>query len=177
VDIKVEVGPIDLTTVVGEHRVYDDEAEEYRGSELTLGQAIAHKVFEDLRREDYYGDLKRKVAELRTEVIKEQIAPVITKALADPIQQTNQYGEARGKETTLRALIVEEVGRLLKSPADQYSRDKGTWLQALVRSEAEAALRKELGEVIAEEKAKVVAAVRGKAADLIAESIKAGLGK
>jgi len=177
VDIKVEVGPVDLTTVIGEHRIYNGDDDEYQAEPMTLGDAIARQIFDDLRRESHYGELKRTVTTLRADVIKEQIAPVVAKALAEPIQKTNQYGEATGKPTTLRELIVDEVQRLLKQPADQYSREKGTWIQALVRTEVEAALRKELGGVIADEKAKVVDAVRGKAAELIAESIRAGLGK
>lgn len=176
-DIKVEVGPIDLNTVIGEHRIYDDEEDGYRTEPVTIGQAVAKQVFADLKRDTHYGALQREVLSLRTEEIRAQLEPIVRAAIDQPMRKTNTYGEPTGEPTTLRALIVAEVEALLKRPADQYSREKGTWLQALIREQVDKALRAELAEVLKEEKEKVVAAVRGKAAELIAEAVKAGIGR
>lgn len=50
-------------------------------------------------------------------------------------------------------------------------------VQKLVREQVEKALRAELSEVIADEKAKIVAAVRGRAADIMARAITEGIGR
>lgn len=175
-EIKVSVENVDLTSVVGQHRARDEDGD-YVLEPQTLGQAVAAQIADDLMRTDNYKGLKGTVLDLREQEIREQLRPIVAAAIEGPVQKTNSYGEPYGETTTLRALIIAEVEKLLKEPADRYNRDKGTWLSDLVREQVDKALRAELADVLKEEKAKVVAAVRAKAADLIATAVKEGVGR
>jgi hypothetical protein len=77
----------------------------------------------------------------------------------------------------MRELILAEVEKFMSAPADRHYRDKGTVLEKYVRDEVQTTLKKELADALAEEKAKVVAAVRASAADLIADAVKRGIGR
>lgn len=175
-DIKVEVGPVTLDTPVGEHRVYDEDGD-YTAQPVTLGEAIAKQVFADIKRGERYNSLRDMVENLRAEEIRGQIRPIVEAAVTKPIQRTNMYGSPTGEPITLTELIVSEAQAYLTKRDDRYGADKRTVIEKLVADAVDKAIRKELSEAIAEEKAKVVAAVRAKAADLIAEAVKAGVGR
>lgn len=175
--ITVNVDQVDLTSVVGDVRRYDDDAEEYVTEGRTLGDLIAERVAKSIRESDAYPGLKKRVADIREEEIRARVAPDIEAAMAAPIRQTNRYGEPTGQATTMRELILEEARKFMERPVDQYSRDKGTVLQKWLRDAVEKTIKTELAEVLVDEKAKVVAAVRAKAADLIATAVKEGVGR
>ncbi|AYF29276.1 hypothetical protein CSH63_17750 [Micromonospora tulbaghiae] len=171
-NITVNVDDVDLTSEIGNG--YDEEG---NPAARTLGEEVARKLANALMRDEEYPGLRRKVMGLREEEIREQLKPIVSAAIEEGVQETNRWGEPTGTPTTLRALIIAEAGKLLKQPADNYSRDKGTWIDALVRDNVQKVIRAELGAVLAEEKAKVVAAVQAKAAELIAQAVKEGVGR
>jgi hypothetical protein len=172
VNITVNVDNVDLTSDIG-HSYDEDGVQTAR----TLGEEVARKVANTLMRDEEYPGLRRKVMDLRVEEIREQLKPIVSAAIEEGVRETNRYGEPVGEPTTLRALIIKEVGDLLRRPVDNYSREKGTWVQALVKENVQKVLREELGAALADEKAKVVAAVRAKAADMIAQAVKEGIGR
>jgi hypothetical protein len=180
VEINVTVNgleAIDLGTVVNTEAYYDHETDERIPAQRTLADVIADKVTRKLTAESYYGDLKRRVTAIRDEEIREAIEPIITEAISGEIQKTNSFGEPTGKSTTIRELIMSEARTLLTKSADSYGRGSETVLQKWVREQIAAAFTKELAAVVAQEKEKVVAAVRAKAADLIADAVKQGVGR
>ncbi len=171
-NINVDVTDISLDSVIGEHRVFDGDG--YSSAPMTLGEAVAKHVAEDAMKDDSYRTLRHEVLQVRTEEVRRQLEPVVAEAINAPVQQTNQFGEARGDTTTLKDLIVKEARELL-AKRDDYGRGQ-TLLAKTVRAEVDKALRAELAEVIKEEKAKVVAAIRASAAELIADAVKRGIG-
>lgn len=173
-EITVNTDGIDLNTVIERGR---------DGTPITLADIVAEQLVERAVRDtndDYYRGLAARVRELREDEIRKAVRPAIDKALAEPLRQTNGYGEPKGPELTLIELIVEVARDVMAEPVkDSYGRRSGdrTLLQETIRTEAEKLLRDELKAELDQEKAKVVAAVQGKAADMIAQAVKEGISR
>lgn len=173
-NINVDVTDISLDSQVGTHRVYDGEGG-YDSAPLTLGEAVADRIAERLTKDDRYPTLRDEVLQLRKEEVLRRLEPIVTEAINRPVQRTNTFGDVVGGPTSLTDLIVKEARDYL-SKSDGYS-NRETVLQKTVREAVDKAIKKELAAVVAEEKEKVVAAVRAKAAELIAEAVKQGVGR
>jgi len=173
-DITVNVENVDLNSVIGQHYVQTGE-EDWRTEPQTLGQGVAARIAEDLKRDEGYKTLRQRVMDARDAEVREQVKPVVSAAIESSVQPTNAFGQPVGEPTTLTALIVKEAKELLSKRGD-YGRGK-TLLEQVVADAVDKAIRKELSDVIVDEKAKVVAAVRAKAAELIATAVKEGVGR
>lgn len=177
INVKVEdIESVDLATPIETRYRYDEDGDR-ESYEVTIGHLVADKVFAALKKDDNWGGVHRKFLEIRDEEIRKAVQPIVTEAIAGPIQKTNNYGEPTGQSTTVRELVMAEASALLTRSADSYGRGSETVLQKFVREQIAAAFTKELAAVVAEEKAKVVAAVRAKAAELIADAVKQGVGR
>lgn len=177
INVSVEdIESIDLTTPIETRTRHDEEGdpEEY---EVTLGHLIADKVTAALKKDDSWGGIKKRFLEIRDEEIREAVKPIVKDAIERPIVKTNTYGEPTGTTTTLTEVIVAEANKLL-SERDGYGGHRGaTFTQKIANEAVGRAFESELAKVLADEKAKVVAAVRAKAADLIADAVKQGVGR
>lgn len=171
---------IDLTAEVGTVVVYCDPiTEETETRPRTLGDLVAEKLADKLFAETGYENRRALIKEANREVtsiIREKAEPVITAALTGPIRLTNTFGEPTGPETTLNALIIDEAKKVVGGNRTDHGRGQ-TLAQRLVADAVGAAFTGELSKVLADEKTKVVAAMRAKAAELISESVKQGLGR
>jgi hypothetical protein len=170
VKIEVNVSEVDLSSVIDSQWVVDSDGVEDQRSE-TLADRVANLVAVGVARE--YPHLRQRVRDQMDAAIAAKVGPMIEEALSTAFQRTNPYGEAVGAPVTLREVIVDEARKLLQKPVDPYNRDKGTLSASLVRAEVDRAMRAELLDAVKAEKARVVALVRAKAADMIAESLKA----
>jgi uncharacterized membrane-anchored protein YjiN (DUF445 family) len=179
IEVTVHADGMDLNAVVdGTINGYDPDADVYVTRPKTLADVIAEKVVEKITREEMRDQLRR-VQQIREEMIREAVKPTITRALAEPIEHTNAFGErvAGVAPTTLREIIFNEAKRQANTSVknDYGSRTGETVLAKFVREEIGAAFKKELADILAEEKAKVVKAVRDNAGTIIADAVKAGL--
>lgn len=119
-----------------------------------------------------WGTLVAKVKEIRTEEIRARIIPAVEEAIARPILKTNEWGETRGPETTLREEIINVTQNYLKKPArDNYGRDNVTTVQAFIQSEVKKAVDDELKSALDAARAEVAAAVKERASEVLAETI------
>lgn len=175
-NIDVTVSNVDLTSVVGQHREHDGEGGYYEAP-MTLAHAVAKQIAEDLKRDASYPSLRERVRQIREDEIRAQLRPIIEAALEAPVQKTNSYGAPTGDLVSLTELVIKEVQAYLKRPTDSYDRNRGTVVQKFIREAVDSAIKKELADAIADEKAKVVAAVRAKAAELIAQAVREGVGR
>lgn len=174
-DITVNVENVDLNSIVGEHYTQVGE-DDYARTPQTLGQAVAVEIAKKLEQErDGWQSLTQRIAAERATQVQEQVKAVVAAAIVAEVQPTNGYGQPTGTPTSLTDLIMEAVGKALHKRTD-YDR-RPTLLQKVIAEEVEKALKKELTDAIADEKAKVVAAVRAKAAELIATAVKEGIGR
>lgn len=174
-EITVNVENVDLTSIVGERYVLDEDGDR-AVEDKTLGQAIAEQVTRNLMKTDDWGGAKEMVRRIREEEIRAAVQAEIAAALTTPVQQTNTWGEATGPATTLRQKIHDMAQSALTRKGDAYGSGKGV-VETVVYEQVNQALKKELSAAVKEEKEKVVAAVRAKAADLIATAVKEGVGR
>lgn len=144
-NITVNVSDVTLDTVVAEVFGYDSETgDPYEIGNKTIADLVTEQIMTRVTADDRYKTLAAKVAEIRTEVIREAVRPQIDEAIAAPVQKTNSYGELVGEPTTLRALIVEEARKAVNEPIDKYARDKGTYLTRAVAAEVKKAIDDEV---------------------------------
>lgn len=176
--ITVNVADVDLNSVVGATPGgYDPDSEsEYAGRPITLLDQVVGELADRAYRSEGR-ELRERVAKLRNEEIRAQLAPIVTEAINGPIVKTNGYGEPlrNGETTTLRELIVAEVHKCMRSKPDGYGRNSASLVQTIVAEEVGKAFRAELTDVIKGERDKVIAAVRTQASTIIADAVAAGL--
>jgi hypothetical protein len=157
---------LDLTAVAGRPPY---------GEPVTVADLIITKAITKLAEcSDEWNSLRRRVTDITDDEIRAKVADLIRETLTAGVQPTNTYGEPTGKPTTLRDLIMAQVQSVLALKHDPYDRNPSP-LQQVVRAEIHNAFVKELSDAVKGEKAKVVAAVREKAADVIAQTVTAGL--
>jgi hypothetical protein len=174
-EINVSVENVDLNSEIAGH-IYDEESDSQR--HRTLGDAVAYEIANDLKRDQFYGELKKRVNTIRDEEIRKLVSAEITAAMSADIPLTNGYGEQVGKTTTLRELIVAEGRKFFtekRRANGRYDGPTSTAAQDVVAAMVKDALTKELATAVAEEKTRVVEAVRAKGAELIGDAIKQGL--
>lgn len=174
-NINVTVDNVDLTSIVGETYTQTGE-DSYGSAPVTLADAIAAEVARNLRDDERWPALRERFLKIRDEEIREQIRPVVAEAVNSPVQRTNGYGSPVGEPFSLTELILKEARDYL-SKRDGYDRDRPTVAEKLIREAVDRTVKTELAQAISDEKATVVAAVRAKAADLIAQSVKEGVGR
>ena len=163
-----------LDTVIGNR--YDEDYEGGDRRPQTLADAIIEHAVEELWKRPEASDIVRRVAQIRDEVIRERVNAEVEAALTGPFTKTNAYGEPTGQTTTLREEIARIAAQAVNTGGNSYSREQ-TAAEKVIRSEVNVALDRELKEVVKQEKDKVVAAVRAKAADLIAQAVREGIGR
>lgn len=179
IEVTVHADGMDLNAVVdGTVNGFDPETGEYFGRPKTLADVIAEKVVEQITTGEEWRDQKRRFREIREEMIREALKPTITRALAEPIERTNAFGERVDgvAPTTLREIIFNEARRQANAKvSDGYRSSSETVLAKFVREQIDAAFRNELAGILKEEKTKVVKAVRDNAGTIIADAVRQGL--
>lgn len=170
--LNIQISDLTLDTVMGAG---------YDGA-LTLADLIVGAAVKRLTKDDEYGEvvggLRKRVAQIRDEEIRARVLAEIEATMAAPVSLTNSYGEPVGKATTIRELIVAEATKFFteKKSTDNYDRGpRLTGAERVIAELVKAELTKEMATAFAEEKAKVVAAVQAKAAEMLAEAVRAGL--
>jgi len=176
--LNISIEGLNLDTVIGGHYYGGDD--DSGGSPKVLLDAIVEaattRLVKDTEGRDIYGGLRKRVNEIRDDEIRTRVAAEVEAAFAEPFQPTNAYGEAKGESITIRSLIAKAVNEwFTKDTNNNYREGKRTAAGEFVKAAVDAALKKELAEAIADEKAKVVKAVQGKAAELLAQAVKDGL--
>ena len=182
--LSITISDLTLDTVVGDHYVYNDEGEgshePFTLLDAIVSTAATQLVQHDRRQGGAAESLRSRVQSIRDEEIRTRVAAEIEAALANPINLTNHFGESiAGKTTTLREEIAKMAAEALRVNHNNAMSGRQDWTpaQKVISEEVERAFAAELLKVVADEKAKVVAAVRAKAADLIAQAVKEGVGR
>jgi hypothetical protein len=167
-EINVSVDKIDLAEEIASH--YDDDGSRIPSG--TFADLIAYQLVQRIIKTDDYTGLVGRVRTIRDEEIREAVLPAITEAIQAPIQTTNRYGEATGTSTTLRELIAEAARTVLTSPVDNYSREKGTLLQKVIREEVAAAFKAELVDAVKQVRDGIATEMGTTVAELVTSAVR-----
>lgn len=171
-NITLNIDEISLATAVDQVAEYDDDGDLIGPRDRTVGELVANMILERLVRDNHWNRLRDQMLEVRREVIREALLPVVEKALSESFQKTNSYGEPiAGTQATMREVIADEARKLMTEPADSYHRDKGTRLQVMVRKEVEAALGAEVKDAVKQAREQVSAEIGA----MVASAVQAGL--
>lgn len=171
--LNITITDLTLDTVVGAG--YE---EPHTLADVIVNAAV-EKLLKDGDTREISSALAKRIAVIRDEEIRAKVRAELDDAMAKPIRKTNQWGEPTGQgETTLRELILAEAAKFFteKRSKDSYgSGPKFTDAERVIAELVQGELKKDMAAAFAEEKAKVVAVVQGKAAELLADAVKAGL--
>lgn len=142
-NITVQVDDATLASVIHEAAEYSE------GRGWTVGDEVARQLAQRIYSDrDVWPSFRDRVTQVRDEEIRAQVQPLITKALTNPLQRTNSYGEPAGGTTTLSEIIVAEAKRLVTRPKDDYSRSGRTVLHEMVEAEVKKALGTEIADAV-----------------------------
>ena len=173
--------------------MYDDEDEvesiptpEAKGA-VTINSSLiqydAEKMFDSIARiaarqivEQSRGDIRKAVQDEVRLTIQSSVGAIIEKAVNEPIQQHNSYGEKVGEPTTLKALIGKAAEGYLGAKVNErgetgYSANQ-TRLDYIVKKNVEATLDYTMQKEIKQAVEAAVAAAQLKVAEAVAKLIK-----
>lgn len=166
-NIDIKIDEVTLATVVDDILGFDEETgEPYQTGQRTIADLVAKQLVDAARREtNRYQGLLTRVTDIRDELIRDLVRPEIEAAIAAPVKLTNTYGEATGKETTLRELIVDQARKALNAPVDGGGyRNSQTFVQKVVAEQVQ--------KVLADEITQAVKAARDEVATGIGDAVK-----
>lgn len=153
-NITVKVDEVSLATVVDQALAYDDENGSYVAGERTVAHLVAEMIVDRLAQDhDRWYELRKTVTDVKREVIREAVLPMVEQAISEPIQKTSAYGDPLGAPVTLREVIVDEARKLLDKRADTYGSQ--TVLQKIVAEEVQKAFAAEIKDAVAKARASV----------------------
>lgn len=168
-NITVQVDEVSLASAIREG--YDDDGPTLR----TIGDEVASLLVQRIVRDnDVWPPFREAVTQIRDDLIREAVAPLIAEALGRPIVKTTPYGDpvpgAAG--TTLAEIITDEARKALTAATgDSYTRDRDPLVRKLVAAEVQAAF----SSVIADEVAKARDMVGDEIGEKVAAAVKAGM--
>ena len=131
----------------------------------------AHQIVEQSR-----GDIRKAVHNEVRLTIQSSVGAIIEKAVNEPIQQHNSYGEKVGEPTTLKALIGKAAEAYLGAKVNErgetgYSANKSR-LDYIVKKNVEATIDYTMQKEIKQAVEAAVAAAQLKVAEAVAKLIK-----
>jgi len=143
---------------------------------ITAVERVAAQIVNRLAESDRdrWYELSRTVTEIKREVIREEVLPMIRQAITEPIQKTSAYGDPVGGPVTLREVIVDEARKVINShDSNDYRGDKGTFLVRVVREEVSSALRAEIADAVKQARASVAGEIGQQVASAVTAAMKA----
>lgn len=134
-------------------------------------RAAAHQIVEQSR-----GDIREAVQDEVRATIKSSVGAIIEKAVNEPIQQHNHYGEKVGEPTTLKALIGKSAEGYLGAKVDArgetgYNANQSR-LEYIVKKNVESVIDYKMQQEIKKAVEAAVAAAQMKVAEAVAKLIK-----
>jgi hypothetical protein len=172
--LRVEVSDVALNTVVGEILRWNGSDEEPSlDGRVTIADMVADRLMDALLKDDDWKPLRKRALEIREEMIREALAPVIAAALEEGFRKTNGYGEPVGDPVTLKQVIVGEAHKMLKEHDNGIgSRSEVPFITKVVRRELEAALGKEIKDAVAAARQGVADEIGASVAAAVAEGMR-----
>ena len=137
----------------------------------SIARIAAHQIVEQSR-----GDIRKAVQDEVQATIRASVGEIIEKAVNEPIQQHNHYGEKVGEPTTLKALIGKAAESYLGTKVNErgetgYQANQSR-LDFIVKKNVEATIDYTMQKEIKQAVEAAVAAAQLKVAEAVAKLIK-----
>jgi hypothetical protein len=177
--IDVQVSEVTLDSKLGDRPMSDGD-DGYHTEPFTLGDAVIQEVARQLIAA--YGrsyDMQRVVTEIRGDLIREHLGPVVQAAIDAPAQRTNRFGEVQGGPVSMRELLVDEARKVLNArvdssgrPAAYASDGKNSYLEHVITRAVRDVFDGEMKAELDRARAELRETLRQVAAAKLAESVK-----
>lgn len=168
---------LDIDQHLARHVGYDEDGESVQQpttiEDVVIGMAARQFVAgldTDTRQR-----VNERVRAITDETIREQIAPLITAAIVRSVQPTDRLGNPKGDAKTMAEVIIDAAEKTLRKSSDAYSR-KGSLVDEFIKAEVGATFQRELKAAADAAKAEVVAAIKEKGSEVLAQTITAMAG-
>lgn len=139
---------------------------------ISLGDKVINRLVSNLTAK-FADQAKAQLNAALAVAIEAKATELVDAAIEQPFQKTNTWGEPIGPATTLRELIDEKIKAFLTARVDSYPRNTPqSYIQNLVGNKVAQEMEKEFKEAIQQGKEQLLAAVKGRAAEVIAESMR-----
>lgn len=146
-NIEIKIDQVTLDTVVGEIVRYDEDGDAEVVGSATVADKVAAIIAREAIKSPSWEPLRERVTNLRNEMIREAVKPLIREALERPIRRTNSYGERVGAETTLSEIIMDEAKRVFTEVKDSYTSRK-PFIAEVVSAEVKKAFQADIQEQV-----------------------------
>lgn len=150
-----------LDSLLGSGR-YDEDGE-------VPGGPVAHHVVV-LAARQLADELRVAVQEEIREQVAARVEEIIAATLEEGVRKTDTWGQPVGEPVTVATLIRQETENFLTAVSGDYNR-RETRLQKLLREQVDRAWTKEANAAVAAGKEQVMATLRAKAAEVVADTI------
>lgn len=150
--------------------------------DLVIERAARVIAAQAAERDARNGTTALRVREVRDEVIREKVAPLVDAVLAKALQPTNAYGEPTGQPMTLTEHIVAEATKQLTATVQDRNRSsfghpKTTALDEAISAEVKRVIAKELADALAEARKQVLKVVTDQGAAIIRQAVERSVAK
>lgn len=110
-----------------------------------------------------------KVSEIRAELIRERLIPIVEEAISQSIQQTDNFGSPRGEPITIAEYVTKLTTEYLTKETDY--RTKETVVKKLIREQVERTVNDQLIAAMKDAQKEVMDAVKAQGAEVLAKTI------
>jgi hypothetical protein len=153
-NIEVKIDQVTLDTIIGNVVSYDEDGDMVSEGSMTVADKVAAIIAKEAMKSPSWEPLRERVTNIRNEMIREAVKPLIREALERPIRRTNSYGERVGTETTLSELIMDEAKKVFTEVKDSYS-SRRPFIAEVVQAEVKKAFQTDIQEQVAKARAAV----------------------
>lgn len=129
----------------------EEQPEPFAGPREVIQRIVAERLHKELAQE-----IRQFISQELRDSVQKQVEIILREVIAKPIVPTDRFGSRIGDETSLNAMIVDQAQKTLKSRVnsrgeiDRYSSsDSRPWINHVVASEVQSAIKKELSEAVA----------------------------
>lgn len=173
-NIEVKIDQVTLDTVIGEVVRYDEDGDAYPAGNVTVADKVAKILAAEAVKSPSWEPLRDRVTNVRNEMIREAVKPLIREALERPIRRSNAYGERTGTETTLSEIIMDEAKKVFTEVKDSYRSNK-SFIAEVVATEVKKAFQADIQEQVAKARKAVVDQMGANLTEAVVKAAIAGM--
>ena len=149
-----------------------EEVQETTIEDLVLDGVVAQLVKEITSDRDFHSGAKSRISNIRDEILRDLLTPILTAAIEAAVQPTNTMGEGVCEPVTLSDIILQRGKGWLEEHVDSRpGRGRTTRIQHIIAEAVDRSFTGELQQALSAGKAEIKRALTKHAAELLAETL------